>query len=242
MNYTVPKKQSQDGNIAIKSNYCDGGKNLTGIGYYGVCSDEIIDFNINQAHHAWCSHSDCACSQYVHGLMTREELDASMNNCGFVCYESAMLRDWRTAIGETVARETKSFGPAIHEGAVCVLTTRMPRMKEKDRFVFALFLIDYVHKGTASESGYVVCESEFRIRLKPSETRKIKFWDYYRNKNHPEKEVWGTGLYRYMDNKAIVKLLQDLIALRSGKEKIKVERFLDEFMNRNNLPKIILDR
>lgn len=38
-----------DSNIAFKCNYCDGGADDNGIGYKSVCSDKIINYNINIA-------------------------------------------------------------------------------------------------------------------------------------------------------------------------------------------------
>ena len=34
----------KDGNLAIKCNYCDGGRSVNRIGFSGVCSDRVIEY------------------------------------------------------------------------------------------------------------------------------------------------------------------------------------------------------
>ena len=54
-------------NIAFKMNYCDGGinninnKDSKNIGFNGICSDEMIEYNIELQKNAWCSNEICLC-------------------------------------------------------------------------------------------------------------------------------------------------------------------------------------
>lgn len=226
----------KDGNIAIKCNYCDGGRDANRIGFSGVCSDRVIKYNIEDVHRAWCSNSRCLCYQYYEGKVSRDELEREMSAKGkFVCYESTMLSDWKTQAGLTEDEQPKSFGSTLHKGAVCVFTTRLPGMDENSRFVFGLFIIDEIFYGNNNKSGYVKCNTDYHIELTADETKAIKFWNYYRNKNNPERLAWGTGLYRFISNNAIIALLTDLIQLRQGDQKDDVILFLDEFCRLNNL-------
>ena len=229
---------SEDGNLAIKCNYCDGGSNQNRIGFAGICSDSIREYNIDIEKRAWCNNDRCPCFQFHKHRISRQELETIMSTpSNFVCYESTMLTDWKAQAGLTEDEETKRFGPTVHKGAVCVFTTRSPNMAEKDRYVFGLFIIDELFHGNNRKSGYVKCNSKFHIELTPSEAKKIKFWKYYRNRKQPEKEVWGTGLYRFPTNRGIIKLLIDIIAIRDGKSRQEVADFLEEFCRLNRLQK-----
>ena len=227
----------KDGNIAIKCNYCDGGSSSDHIGFSGICSDKTIRYNIEVENRAWCSNEDCPCFQYYKGKISKDELRQIMSTSnGFVCYESTMLSDWMTQAGLTEDRITKKFGSTLHKGAACIFTTRLPNRAEQDRFVFGLFIVDELFHGDDSKSGYVKCNTEYHIELTPEEAIKIRFWDYYRNKNNPEKELWGTGLYRFISNASIISLLNDLISLRDGEDtQEEVIRFLKEFCRLNQL-------
>lgn len=237
MNYNPDLVGSQkDGNIAIKCNYCDGGRNGDHIGFSGVCSDRIINYNIEVEHRVWCNNDSCPCFQYHNRKISRSRLEEIMATPSeFVCYESTMLSDWATQAGLYEDGRTKSFGSTLHTGAVCVFTTRLPDMAEYDRFIFGMFIIDELFHGNSQKSGYVKCNTDYHIELAPEESKRIKFWNYYRNKNNPEKEQWGTGLYRFISNKSIVAILIELINMRSDSKKDEAIRFLTEFCRRNNL-------
>lgn len=237
MNYDNNIIGSQkNGNIAIKCNYCDGGKDADHIGFDGVCSDRIIRYNIEEEHRVWCSNDRCPCFQYHNRRITRNRLEEIMTTPSeFVCYESTMLSDWKTQAGLFEDGRTKSFGSTLHKGAVCIFTTRLPDMDERNRFVFGLFIIDELFHGDDNQSGYVKCNTDYHIELSPDEAKKLKFWNYYRNKNTPEKELWGTGLYRFISNNSIIMMLTDLISMRTSEKMNEAVRFLTEFCRLNNL-------
>lgn len=226
----------KDGNIAIKCNYCDGGKDANHIGFSGVCSDRIIRYNIEDEHRVWCNNDRCPCFQYHNRKISRSRLEEIMSTPSeFVCYESTMLSDWKTQAGLYEDGRTKSFGSTLHTGAVCIFTTRLPDMDERDRFVFGMFIIDELFHGNSNKSGYVKCNTNYHIELTPEESRKLKFWNYYRNKNTPERELWGTGLYRFISNNSIIAILSELINMRSNDKKDEAIRFLAEFCRLNSL-------
>ena len=90
---TRKKTRAARPNIAFKCNYCDGGKSSSSIGFNGICSERIIRYNIDVEQRTWCCSEDCACYNYLCGELTRDELEAELEDGGFVCYESQMLRD-----------------------------------------------------------------------------------------------------------------------------------------------------
>lgn len=209
-------------NIAFKCNYCDGGKSKKRNGFYGVCSDSLIKYNISVAHHVWCSAEECPCRQYNDGLITRQDLNNIMSgndNTGFVCYESAMLRDWKASAGIVQTGENKGKPMrllAVQPMSLAVLTTREPYDTDDTRFVFAVFLVDETYEGDNRDEGYVTTSSEFRIELKPEEAKKIKFWNYYYNPNAPQMIKFGSGLHRYLSAEQAAQILRDISVVKSN--------------------------
>ena len=77
------KKHYERENIAFKCNYCDGGASASQIGFAGVCSKAIIEYNINEAKRTWCSSEQCECYRFLNGEFTYNELCAIEE---FLCY------------------------------------------------------------------------------------------------------------------------------------------------------------
>lgn len=223
---TVEKKSSQKSisrkNIAFKCNYCDGGKTRDRIGFYGVCSDKLIEYNISVAHHVWCSSEECPCRQYYDKRIDKQELNSIMRsnaNKGFVCYESAMLRDWKASAGITQTGEDKGKPMRllkVQPMSLAVLTTREPYTTDDTRFVFAVFLVDETYEGDNRDEGYVTTSSEFRLELKHEEAKKIRFWNYYYNPKAPELIKLGSGLHRYLSAEQAAQILRDIAVVKSN--------------------------
>ncbi|MBQ3071980.1 MAG: hypothetical protein IJD20_01655 [Oscillospiraceae bacterium] len=229
------KKKREKANIAFKCNFCDGGCSADNIGYKGVCSDEMIDYNIEVAHHSWCSDRASPCFRYHNGDITREALENSMAggvvDGGFVCYESQMLTKWKAFAGYALTKENYQKPMTLSKvqtHSLCVLTTRLPDSNEQDRFVFAVFLVDETFEGDNRSEGYVTTSSKFRLSFTREEARKLKFWNYYVNRNKPENISWGQGLHRYMDDIQALQLLRDIADL---KKDTKDEALAAEFYN-----------
>ena len=206
-------------NIAFKCNYCDGGKSEVQIGYDGVCSDKTIQFNITGERRSWCGSADCVCFKYHSGEMSRKELDDLFAGDGFICYESRTLRDWKALAGTHLQGESKGKPRTIknvRNNSLCVLTTRDPKHAEDLRYIFAVFLVDESYEGDGREEGYVVANSEFKIKLSPAEARSLRFWKYYKNENSWESIKWGSGLYRYIEDEQAVQILKDIADVKKN--------------------------
>ncbi len=148
------RKKVERSNVAFKCNYCDGGKTPTCIGFNGVCSNAVLRYNIEKAHHVWCSDEESPCCQYLNGEISRAELEDMMRGGGgldSVCYESHMLRDWMASAGvvQTGADRGKPMRLLkVHRNSLAVLTSREPNYATDDsRFVFAVFLVDESYEG-----------------------------------------------------------------------------------------------
>ena len=59
------RKSVEHASIAFKCNFCDGGKSPDCIGFNGVCSDALIEYNICKEKHVWCSSEDSPCRLYL---------------------------------------------------------------------------------------------------------------------------------------------------------------------------------
>ena len=230
---TVQKKKRTRAarpNIAFKCNYCDGGKSTSSIGFNGICSEKIIRYNIDVEQRTWCCSEDCACFNYLCGDLTRDELEAELEDGGFVCYESQMLRDWKAMAG-VVQRGERKGQPMrlmnVQTNSLCVLTTREPDSTEAERIIFAVFLVDDTYDGDEHEEGFVSTQSKFKLSLSQKEAEKMLFWRYHANENKPEKEAWSSGLHRYLTDIQAVQILRDIAEL---KKKTKDAELAAEFL------------
>lgn len=224
-------KKVERSNIAFKCNYCDGGATQQRVGFNGVCSDAIIAHNINKAHHVWCSDRDCLCKQYLDGKITRQDLNSGMQNGNFLCYESAMLRDWKASAGVIQTGMDKGKPMTLRKvqnNSLAILTTRNPYDKDDKRFIFAVFLVDENFEGDVRESGYVTTNSKWKMELTPQEAHRLLFWNYYVCENAPEVIKFGSGLHRYISDDQAVQILRDIVKV---KEKQSEKDFAQEFLN-----------
>lgn len=214
-------------NIAFKCTYSDGGQSNDQIGYCGVCSDEIIEYNLKNG--TWCAES--LCKKYYDQEMTRSELEDECKNDKYICYESQMLRDWKAMAGVIQKGRNKGKPMKLKQvqiNSLCILTTRNPDSTEKQRYIFAVFLVDDSYDGDNWDEGYVAAHSKFKIKLSTEEAHKLLFWNYYANENHPEKPAWGSGLHRYLNDVKAVQILRDIVNVKKG---TKDEALANEFLN-----------
>ena len=228
-------------NVAFKCTYCDGGKSADHIGFNGLCSAEIIHYNVQVKKHRWCTAPDSLCNQYCNGhIKSYLELKDISQKMGFVCYESAMLRDWSAYAG-VYRSEEKNGVPMklkwVRTNNLAVLTTRMPKDEEKDRIIFAAFLVTEADEGDTDDSGFVSAGgSLYKIEMKPKEAKKLKFWDYYYCPNAQNKIIIGSGLHRYLSDNQAVQILKDIVNIKKGTQQQRLaEQFLDHFVSVNKI-------
>ena len=206
-------------NLAFKLNFCDGGATKDSIGFKGVCSDEMIHFNIEIVKRSWCSFSDCPCYKYHDGLITREDLEAIRRD-DFTCYESIALSNWIAHAGTDLkginAGKARRL-PNAQLGSLAALTTRYPDTPEKDRVIIGVFIVDSASEGDETTEGTVSAKSRYKIEMRPDEAQKLKYWDYYRNESNPEAIRWGTGLYRFFKDEDALRLLEDIVSVKEGR-------------------------
>lgn len=219
------KRASQnraDSNIAIKCNYCEGGRSDTVFGYKGVCSDEILHQNVAVLKRPWCSASVCACKRYSKGEISRTELEQMNSDGGFVCYESRLMRDWVASVGRYQSAK-KSDKPIKMTNArvnrLCVLTTKEAGELEAERKIFAAFVISEVEVGDEKAEGNVHAHPRFRIDLTQAEAEQVRFWEFHKNKSKPETPFWGSGLLRYISDSQSINILKAMMEAAVDPEK-----------------------
>ena len=225
-------------NVAFKCTYCDGGRSATCVGFNGVCSDKLINYNINVEKRVWCSQEECACKQYLNGEIKRWELEEEFEEIG-VCSESAIMRDWaayagRYHNGDRAGEPIKMKNAETN--SLCILTTREPNTPENMRFIFGVFMIDDTYAGDDYESGEVRAHPKYRLVLTPKEAKRMLYWKYHKNDSNPEKAMWGSGLFRYLTDAEAMQILCDIVKLKKGtKDEKLAKEFLEAYSNHTGL-------
>lgn len=224
-------------NIAFKCNYCDGGKADNDIGFNGVCSDFVIDHNIKDKK-TWCCSENCHCKHYFDGQINRQQLEKAMSSGEFVCYESNLLSNWIMGAGYVVKGKHKGEPNrllGVKSGSLCVLTTVFPNDSSQNRYIFGAFIVKRSNEGDDTIAGDVE-SSEYRIMLTEKETRKMNFWNYYKNKSDKAPNHWGTGLFRYLSDEQSLHILDDLVKLKKGsKDEMKANNILAYYLETNKI-------
>lgn len=233
------KEMNTATNISFKCNYSDGGRDNESVGYKAVCSNDTINYNINKAKQIWCSNPESVCFQYQQGTISREELVLRFNEDKYICHESQMLRQWRVYAGvnKTGVNKGKPIKLSnVKTNSLAMLTTRLPKDKEKDRFIFAVFLILENYEGNYNEEGYIDANQKYRIELSLDEAKELKFWDYYFNNKNPGKMLFGSGLHRYFTDVQAAQVLKKICEIKKGNldEEISIE-FLEHFCEIKNI-------
>lgn len=178
----------RDGNIAFKCTWNDAG-------FKGICSQSAYDYNVSK-NRVWCKKAEC---RTFTGIPTDKD---------HPCYESILFSEWRFGAGwdhRNVQRPRVIKHVKI--GKIALLTTLEPGQGELNRRITGFFKIDRIKQGHEEET-VVYGDTAESMEIDP--TVSIKFWDYYRNPRKPDRRVWGTGLFRYLDDGVIVRFLQDL--------------------------------
>jgi hypothetical protein len=226
-------------NVAFKCNFCDGGQSENQVGYEGVCSDSVIQNNIEKRKHIWCCNKDYPCYRYLNNEISRKELEEEYLSGKFICYESKMLSDWKAYAGE-VQSGAKKGEPmkmkSVQNNSLCVLSTRDPESNEEDRYIFAVFLVDETYEGDSRIAGYVTTKSKYKIKLSPKEARSILFWNYHANENKPREAKWSSGLHRYFKDEQAAQILRDISKVKVGtSDELLAKEFFEVFCNKNNI-------
>lgn len=97
-------------------------------------------------------------------------------------------------------------------GKVALLTSRAPGEPEDTRFVFAIFDIASVRiskEGDWAGTEYFDGTEERAIVFE--DDARPRFWDFHTNPRKPEVIAWGAGLFRYVTDKSVRRLLTSVV-------------------------------
>ncbi len=207
------KKYKDNNNVALKCNYCDGGRSDQTFGYKGVCSDEVLHQNVSVIKRPWCSAEECECKRYTQGAISRTELERINSSGKFICYESRLLQDWVASVGR-VQREKRTDKPkktiSTRVSRMCILTTKQPTELEQERKVFAAFLISEVENGDEGE-GNMHAHPDYRVELTAEEAEHVHFWEFHKNKTKLDIPFWGSGLTRNLTDAQSINILKAMM-------------------------------
>lgn len=157
-----------------------------------------------------------------------------------------IFRDWRVFTGliKSGANKGKPNRLArMNKKSACLLTAREPHLKEEDRYIKGVYLVEDNFNGRLCEDGYIPAHQEYRLCLSEEESKKMYFWNYYANKKYPNRTTWNTGRSRYFDNIIMAQILRDIISLKKEpKDKEYVNRFFEYFCQINQINKDTLEK
>ncbi|GAA0362767.1 hypothetical protein GCM10008932_14080 [Alkalibacterium iburiense] len=154
--------------------------------------------------------------------------------------QETIFSDWEVSTGKVQSganKGTPSRAARLRPNSAIVLTAREEEQEETERRILGLFMVPETFSGSTNEDGVIPAHSKYRIQLTDEEADKMLFWNYYKNKNYPERTTWNSGKYRYFDNIWVAQMLKDIIDMRTGEEREEVENFLTYFCQVNALDK-----
>jgi endonuclease III len=178
----------KNSNLAFKCTWNDAG-------FKGICSKKAYDHNISM-NRVWCKKAPC------------RTFEGHPNETNHPCYECIIFIDWRYGAGwdhTNVERPRKILNAKV--GKIALLTTLEPDKLETERKIIGFMKINNITEGQEKET-VIYGDPEYSVEIDPSIN--IKFWEYYKNPNAPDRHVWGTGLFRYINDGTIMNFLCDL--------------------------------
>jgi len=100
----------------------------------------------------------------------------------------------------------------IKQGKLAVFTSREPGEPESERFIFFIGIINYIEEVRQNGEKFEIYHCDPKTGLYFEKSYYPKFWKYYRNPNNPQKFGWNTGLFRYLNDKQMIDILESIIS------------------------------
>ncbi|WP_301109709.1 malate synthase [Sporosarcina sp.] len=148
-----------------------------------------------------------------------------------------VFTDWKISTGSIQSGKNKGQPNKVARlsaNSAGILTARASDQQETERLILGLYMVEETFTGNLDADGMVPSHTKYRIQLSEQEAEKMPFWNYYVNKNYPDRASWNSGKFRYFDNIWTAQILKDLIALKKDEEQIKeAEQFLEYFCKMN---------
>lgn len=151
--------------------------------------------------------------------------------------QPGIFNEWQVSTG--TVQSGKNMGQPnsvarLRPNSAGLLTVRESDQPETERKILGLYMVNEMFSGSLGTDGMVPSHDEFRIQLTDQEAEQMLFWNYYINKNYPDRTSWNSGKFRYFDNIWTAQILKDIIALKTDEAQIKeAENFLTYFCQMN---------
>lgn len=190
----LPTRTLKDGNIAFKVAYNDRN-------WHEPCSRDAFHFNAHEKGVPWCR-------QQANNPINCQSKRARTKADFVPCYDAVALKRLSFSPGWKNTMDVPHVCKEAKVGKVALLTSRPPGEAEERRFVFAILDIARirVQKGgrwpgteyfDGSRDGSIVFDEQNRPR----------FWEFHANPRAPEVIAWGAGLFRYVKDETVRRLL-----------------------------------
>lgn len=151
--------------------------------------------------------------------------------------QQTVFTDWQVTTGSVQSGENKgqpSRAARLRPNSAIILTAREDDQPEVDRRIIGLYMVKESFSGSMSDDGVVPSHKKYRIELTEDGAEDMLFWNYYINKNYPNRMTWNSGTYRYFDNLWGAQIIKDIAELKTDKEeKEHAKEFLDYFCQMN---------
>ena len=210
-------------NVAFKVTYNDNN-------WQGICSNKIASYNFKTR--IWCKKQSITKYNCQSDFWKKIKLDKNT----FPCFDSVSLLNNEPSFyaGHYHGKE-HSNEPIrslyIKPNKIAIFTSRNPEDPESQRFIFFIGIINdvktFIDKNGNQFNTYH-CEPETGIIFKNIYP---KYWDFYSNRNNPNRFAWNTGLFRYWSDEQVKNLLEWVSSKRryTKKNNKKAEFLLKHF-------------
>lgn len=194
-------KTPKDGNIAFKVTYTDSN-------WSGVCSPNVANFNFQ--HRTWCKIQ----SEFPINCQSKKYANPNnLNLDDFPCHDCIALKELMFYTGHYHGNKHDNEPiPCLDAkvGKIAVFTSREPGEAENERFIFAIGQMNYFEPVSDASGNYERFHCDKSTAVVFREGNYPKFWKYYQNANNPNRIAWNTGLFRYLNDKVVFALLEDI--------------------------------
>jgi len=196
----IPDKL-RDGNISFKVSYNDKD-------WRGICTPDTYQYNSFSNHKMyWCNMQAPKCQQIDDSQLSE--------NC-YPCYDAVANLTTRFTPGWNHGKDAPHICLEAKVGKIAILTSLFPGDSQDGRFIFSLFEIDRVER--IEQDDYDYAGTEFYIgnpktAIKLIKDQYLNYWDFAINdtENPKFKKFWGSGLFRYIDDKTAQSVLKAII-------------------------------
>src|SRR5699024_2836030 len=113
--------------------------------------------------------------------------------------QTNVFNEWEVFLGTVQSGKNEgrpNRAPSLRPNSASLLTVRNDDQDETERRIVGLTMVAETFTGDLCEDGIVLPHETYRIALTEEESKQMLFWNYYLNKNYPDRTSWNSGKYR----------------------------------------------